>query len=88
MPRRDSPEDKLLPAEGAKTFFNITVSPLLATITVTPPLQTPSDWLIKYSPVRRRAGKRCLGGDDGEEEDDDEEEEWWWRPRRDVWLPW
>ena len=44
--------------------------------------QTPSDWLSKYSAVRRRAGKGCLG--DAEEE----EEEWWWRPRSEVWLLW
>lgn len=38
-------------------------------------LQTPSDWLIKYSAVRWRAGKGCLC-DDGEEEDGDEDEGW------------
>lgn len=37
------------------------------------PPQTPSDWLMKYPAVRRRAGKGCLG--DGEEEDGEEEEE-------------
>ena len=46
---------------------------------------------MKYSAVRRRAGKGCLG-DDGEEDDGEEEEEeegwWWWRPRSEVWLPW
>lgn len=49
---------------------------------LTSDLQTPSDWLIKYSAVRRRAGKGCLW--DGEEE-----EGWcWWRPRSEVWLLW
>lgn len=32
------------------------------------PHQTPSDWLIKYFAVRRRAGKGCLC-DDGEEDE-------------------
>lgn len=42
------------------------------------PPQTPSDWLMRYSAVRRRAGNGCLG------------DEWWcwWRPRSEVWLPW
>lgn len=46
---------------------------LLSTIAVATPHHTPSDWLIKYSAVGRRAGKGCLG--DGDEDEDGEEEE-------------
>lgn len=67
---------------------------LLTVVTMETCPQTPSDWLIRYSTGRLRAGKGCRGDDDDDEDEEEGDEdaedgEWWcWRPRSEVWLPW